>query len=633
MRKPGVALLLLALGGLGAVAGWKWTREPPGDSATVGLSLTCIPGQTRIYALSYESRGQLSVPAFGALAGASPEGQSVETVLSARWRERCVRSDARRHVLEVLLEDVSGHFSSRLGGVDGRDSHPVQELLGDTSYVVVGAEGDVQAIYFGSRMPPLGQNILRDMLSLRSIRLREHAREGEHWTTREEDTNGPYSALYTFTRSGPEVAHISKRRQEYASTAPAPSLRRAQPLARVLPGSESTVELDLRAHQPRTLHSRVELELSEGSQTFGQTLSHLKLASVTDAASPATDVQALQQAFTARQARNEPPGDLAARDVDARIEARIQQEELGSENWESLLAQAGQDSPDRAKLFLKFKALFLMHPEACRSASELLALAPSPDETTFQLVAGALVSAGTPEAQHALVAALSASEDRFGHQRTLTPLLGLVTRPTLDTESALRAILQHHPEGEIRDTARLALGNLAHTLRGSEPERAQRLIKEGVAFARSAGSLEEQVTAIQALGNMGAVEGLELIALAVEHPNAVVRQSGAAALRFLEGETAESLMLELATQDAAENVRGEAVASLGFRQLSATSVSELQRRVRQDPSETVRQLLVKVLADEAPRHAALKATLMEVSQEDASPAVRKLASLVLLRLN
>ncbi|MFY0582282.1 HEAT repeat domain-containing protein [Cystobacter fuscus] len=243
------------------------------------------------------------------------------------------------------------------------------------------------------------------------------------------------------------------------------------------------------------------------------------------------------------------------------------------------------------------------------------------------------MSAGTPEAQHALVAAIDATRDRTPHQRTLSGLLGTLSHPNEDAESVLHSLVKGHAQAEVRDTARLALGNVARSLQEQEPQRAERLIQDSVAYARSARSQPERILSLQVLGNTGANQGLEVIEQTVRDPDVSLRRTGASALRFIETEQAERLLLELVTRDASESVRGEAVSALSFRTLSAGTVAELLLRVRQDPSETVRQLLVKVLADEAPRHAGVLSTLEEVSRTDASASVRKLATLVLLRLN
>ncbi|WP_375767345.1 HEAT repeat domain-containing protein [Archangium gephyra] len=628
MKKLGVGLLLVLAGG-GSLAWWKWNR---GDAA--GLSLTCVPGQSRAYALSYESRGRMSDPTFGLSQGVAPEGQSVETVVTGRWRETCVRADATSHVLEVSIEDAQGHFSSR-GGIGGGGGAPTgaRELVEGRSFVVMGADGSVQAIHFDARFSPLGQNILRDMLSLRSMRLQGPVSDGAAWTSEEEDANGRYSASYTLALTGKELARVTKVRGEYASSGAGLKMKQVQALVRALPGSESTLELDLATRQPRSVRSRVDVALMTGNRTIGQTTGTLALTPDTGAAVSSVDAQALQQSFTAQVSRGGQPGDLAARDADARIEARMQREELGEDTWQSLLEKMGAASPDRARLFLKLKALFLLHPETCRDASKMLALTQSPNELGFQLVAGALVSAGTPEAQQALVATLEATGDRLAHQRTLSSMLGLLSKPTAQTEAALHALVRDHAQGEIRDTARLALGNAARALQEHEPRRAERLVEEGVAFAREARTQQERLVAVQTLGNMGSAQGFEAIAKTLEDPNVAVRQTGASALRFIGTETAERLLLQVATRDEAGSVRGEAVASLSFRPLSPTTVAELQRRVAQEPSETVRQLIVKVLADEVSRYADIRMTLEQLSREDASASVRKLATLVLLRLD
>ncbi|WP_434390086.1 HEAT repeat domain-containing protein [Melittangium boletus] len=628
MKKTGAGLLVALVGGAAGVVGWKWSH---GDTAE--LTLTCVPGQSRVYALSYASRGQMSDPTFGLSAGDAPEGQSVRTEVQGRWRETCVRGDATSHVLEVSVEDAKGQFLAQGGVGGGGAPSDVRELVAGQSYVELGADGVVKRIHFDARMSPLGQNLLRDMLSLRSMRVTGPTHDGATWSSDEEDANGPYSTTYTLTLPEEGLARISKGTRVYAPPASSQKMAKWAPLVRAKPSTGGELVLERDTLQPRSLRAHVEVELVASARTIGQSQSHLELSPTAQTAVAAVDTRALQDAYSTRAAQGGRPGDLAARDADARIEERIQREELGGDTWATLLEKAAASEPDRAKLFLKFKALFLLHPEACRDASALLATAKGPHELRFQLVAGALASAGTPEAQHALVAAVDATSDRLPHQRTLSSLLGTVSKPTSDTESLLRSLVKGHAQDEVRDTARLALGNVARSLQTDDPQRAERLIQDSLAYARSAREPEERVVALQALGNTGAPQGYEVIERTVREPDASLRQTGAAALRFMETDAAERLLLELASRDESDRVRSEAISALSFRTLSPMTVDTLKQRVRVDPSESVRQLLVKVLADEAPRYADISLTLEEVSRADASASVRKLATLVLLRLN
>ncbi|MFY0582281.1 hypothetical protein ACN28S_55595 [Cystobacter fuscus] len=270
MKKLGAGLLVALVGGV-PLAWWKW-----GHRDVAELSLTCTPGQSRAYALSYESRGQVSDPTFGLSQTDAPEGQSVETVVKGRWRETCVRGDATGHVLEVAVEEAKGQFTSKGALGSGPAPKDVSELVTGTSYVELGADGKVRSIHFDPRMSPLGQNLVRDMLSLRSMHLGPPVGDGASWTSDEEDFNGRYSAPYTLEFPEEGLARVTKGSRTYAATG-ASKLTKVAPLVRALPSTHGEWVLELDTHQPRSVRSHVEVELVASSRVIGRSQSHLEL--------------------------------------------------------------------------------------------------------------------------------------------------------------------------------------------------------------------------------------------------------------------------------------------------------------------------------------------------------------------
>jgi len=151
----------------------------------------------------------------------------------------------------------------------------------------------------------------------------------------------------------------------------------------------------------------------------------------------------------------------------------------------------------------------------------------------------ALGAASSSEAASALVAL--AQEESANEELRIRAIanVGLMSSPPSHAVDALLRLLEN-TEGALEETTSYALGNLAATLRGSDPSRASALT--AVLLARSYGpaSAARRATQLRALANTRADAGLDRLSLvahdASEDPS--VRQVAALALEAIAGSQA-----------------------------------------------------------------------------------------------
>ncbi|MGH2898818.1 MAG: HEAT repeat domain-containing protein, partial [Solirubrobacteraceae bacterium] len=275
---------------------------------------------------------------------------------------------------------------------------------------------------------------------------------------------------------------------------------------------------------------------------------------------------------------------------------------------------------------------FTLDPARCKDAVEALATRDSPKDEAFMIVAGALGSTGSPEAQAALRDAITALAGKRDHQDVLIAELGSLDNPDRATEAYARDIVAHPSDSEVRNVAQLALGNMARTLSASEPDRSEALVSEALQQSNSARTLDDRLASIYTLGNTGSSRAFAALHDAVGDPDFRVRMAAAAALRFVEGPDVEQQLLTLAATDPEPSVRAEAAQALRERSVAATTFDALAELVRREPSEAVRQTLVSVISARAEQFPGAVGVLDWVAQHDPKQDVRRTAQLALLRL-
>jgi hypothetical protein len=611
-----LAVTLPALAAVGIVGAPRVFRLFSARRAPPDLELTCTPGEATTYAFSYESHGKLLDAAFGVPVPNAGGQQSVDVRVGGQWVETCVKAESEVMSLLVTFDDVDGAVSASETG-----TQPASTLLAGRTFVDMGHDGSVRTIRFDPNMPAIGQNLVRDFLSLRSARLERSP--GGSWRSHEEDLNGRYDADYEVTASSARGATVKKTRTDYAQSAS--GLRgEKRPLAHIAGPSGAVLEIDRSSRSVTSVASNVDVEILVGKRVVTKTESSLSLRRTgvePGVALTKTDFEDAPSGMT---------GDLAATDVDARIEERMQKDELGDDTWETLLARAPA-ADDSVKTSLKWRALFRLHPEECEKAKRVIVRTAS-DEPQFRMLTQALAKAGTREAQRALTAAMDETKERAGAGEQIMAQIAQITTPTRETEAFVREVALHSEDDDVRGMAKLALGAMSRALRDEDPARAEALAQETAARWSAAANDGERLETLAAIGNAGTEYALDPAREALGNADSRVRGAAAAALRFVEGASAEGLLDAVVEKDPSPEVRAEAVQAMGYRTLSQASIDNLVALARRESSESVRLNVISVLAGEADRFPDAGAALARMQAEDPSASIRQAARMAVLRL-
>jgi HEAT repeat protein len=253
---------------------------------------------------------------------------------------------------------------------------------------------------------------------------------------------------------------------------------------------------------------------------------------------------------------------------------------------------------------------------------ERYAAAGDPRTPAMRIAAGALVGAGTPEAQAALVRLLEGRPGDAALAKLLLPSLGALAKPTPATEAAVRALTSEAVPSAIRTTAHLTLGTLAARVAAADPQRAEAIVAGYVGRLGAASTREERGRYLTVLGNAGTPGAAAAIARELGDPDAAVRGRAVQALRRIATPEAEG-QLRRALADADDTVRASAAWTLAYRTPSPETMRALLDRLAAEPSEPAATALLDTLW--ARRRAApdlVEAAVRGAAGRHASPAVR-----------
>jgi len=85
-----------------------------------------------------------------------------------------------------------------------------------------------------------------------------------------------------------------------------------------------------------------------------------------ESAVEARRIDDLRTAFAALGHNRTLRGDLAATEVDQRIDDRMQRDQLKNDTWDTLWAKAKDPAVNEPEVFLQLRALFKLHPRNAR---------------------------------------------------------------------------------------------------------------------------------------------------------------------------------------------------------------------------------------------------------------------------
>jgi len=602
-----------------------------------------VPGERRIFHINYAGTSNFDLRVLfpdHQAPGAQPPGQplTLATSLAAS-----LRADLAVTVLEKTRAGFLASYTFRdpvvqmlSRGQEIGQSLSIRKDLSRDILVRLNPQGKVVAVWFDRGIEGLSRDFALTLLALTQFVLPSGADSAtDAWTSQEENRTGRYLARYRAVAPADATAKPGVFRKTIAHYLPEreePVLPgRFQTPKKVKPGGSLAARFDLAAGHLLSL-SGSETEVTQISgKTVARTETTFAMTYVGMETLNATELTELRET-AATQERSVRSISLYVKRSKAEMESSVQRSELGKATLEDLLAdlakaEAAQET-NETPLYLKFKALVYVHPEACDQLGKLLATAP-PKSLTMRIVSSALGAVGHAEAQAALIEAINARPNDWPALSTLIPALSGAGPPTRETERVLRGLAASSTDSNVASTATLALGTLAHNLGRTSSERATNIVNWLIGRVETSSSEEQTRLLLLALGNAGTVSSLRVLTRFTTNSSPALRGAAVAALRFIRSPRADHLLVRVLASDTDPQVRGQAVYALSFRAMTSETFAAQKKALTSDQDSKVRVALLKNLWKAGSRFPGARQLVEQSSQNDAAEEVRKAAATLL----
>jgi len=459
------------------------------------------------------------------------------------------------------------------------------------------------------------------------------------WTVEEEGPNGTYVADYQ--RAGSvENASAAGARAKFVKTKarylspPKKKISKAIEIGTVIvPKGETETVFDFGEGRLISLGGTETEDCFINERPVSSARNTIRLLYKGKDAPGAREMTALSSARTALAAAAAAVP-LSAKPSGKEAEAASYKKDLGDATLEGLLAELkGAEASagpkfDPTPLYLRFRALIYLHPEACAAVGETLSGA-RPDGVTMKVLCTALNSIGHAEAQAAVGAAV---RKRCTDENALFKLLfalSTVAEPTLEAETVLHELADGSADPNIAVMARLALGSMARRLGQTAPPRAAAIVAQFSRELSSARTPETQKPYLLALGNAGSADGLPALKRFIEDLNPDLRGAAVRALRFLESAEAEGLILRALASDPEAEVRTQAAGALDKREMTHAAFETEKNAFLKDTSPLVRLAVMGNLWKARHEFAEVKGLIEQAARNDPSKDVREAAGALL----
>jgi hypothetical protein len=583
------------------------------------------PGETAAYRIRYSNTTTSDLaPLFG-MDSSKPSSlaHKIDSEVTGELDATFVQQQGESSLVAFTFRNPVVHV--RVNGTDAPESAAIVSAgLTHSILASVTSRGRIERVVFDSTVDETSRSFGRTLLSLIQF-VRPASASETNWDATENSQAGAYIARYVVAAGSGNNRTYTKTKLRYLSENQVARKGNVAVTQVITPKGSLSIQA--------TRDNLISLDGTEGQTVTvagkriadGTTSVHLQRRNVRRL--PASAVNALTAAF--RRSGFAPAETLAGNETKERINETISRTELGDRTLESLLAELdakvkSDDSTNLTALYLKFKALVQLHPEASTTLGKRLITAPANGREMF-IIAGALAAVGNEQAQNALGTAIKARRDDWHAMATLVPGLGGVEDPTPSSVDLIMDLAFGSYSHDIASTAQLAAGVMSRSLAVSHPARASAIARRLIAALNAARSTSEKRQFLLVVGNTGSSLALPDVARFASDADASVRATAMSALRWISDANAETILLKGLRSDTDPSVRLASAIALGARDMTRLAFNAQKLALATDASPGVRTAVVANIARARAGFPEAKA-LLQKATTDSAKSVRDAAS-------
>ncbi|MBF0443293.1 MAG: HEAT repeat domain-containing protein, partial [Oligoflexales bacterium] len=513
--------------------------------------------------------------------------------------------------LRNLLVDFKGmDFYISINGV--KNDEMVKEMMqamGDGVVLEKDVSGAIKSMRFSERSSGFARNCLKSLLSSMQF-VAAPTDKAEIWDSAEYDTLGLFSA--TYKRDTQNTGTIVKKKRRYLKTHS--SLEGMNVVSKMTVHAEGSYHFTFR-DKNRYFHN---LEGEEGfsyegvgtHDVLGSSRVRIKAAVDSSGRVADTELPPMMNRMKTVLSSVEPQGVKVT--VQNKTESGgIDKTILGELKYSDLLRMSGEydllsdeeKANSRSDLFLKLRAFIIT------SGNDLSALRNdlknmAAESEAFNLWISAISGAGTPRAQELLGNLISDMSLNASAIEILIPSLGMVDRPTFESEKLMRRLAYESDNQDVMVMASLSLGTICSKLiKGEEDgydesvrKRIDTIIQDTIRSLEDAEDQKQKSLYLSVLGNIADERVLMPIADHLKDDMEEVRKSAFMALRLIDTPRSLEITMKALREEPSEIVKLSALGSLYHRKLHRPGADQFQDLYNMEKSPAVKKGILDEIA-------------------------------------
>ncbi len=312
----------------------------------------------------------------------------------------------------------------------------------------------------------------------------------------------------------------------------------------------------------------------------------------------------------------------------------IRKQILGNDRLPGLTQQLCKLKPedDADSLSLKLKSLATVFPETAYPLAAMLDTA-SPQRMAYQLLSGALLYAGTSQAQHAVSALIWKHRNDWTYSKKLLTGMGMQTRVTDSSIGYFKQLALFRPMSPVSKTAWLALGAMNDQLSQSDSINGD-LLWKWIRDSLQTLNEKEGGTRMKLLvwGNSNQPAAFDSVTRYIRSSDEELRALSVIAASQFAHPGKINLLLDVLRTDTLVMIRTSAGRGLSGLLSDEEHLDQLAGLFRQEKDSTIRVLLVNALDINSPNRMKMRALLEPVFSNEQTWSVRLAAGDLLRRI-
>ena len=273
-----------------------------------------------------------------------------------------------------------------------------------------------------------------------------------------------------------------------------------------------------------------------------------------------------------------------------------------------------------------------MRPESCPGLGRRLAAA-KPEGLEFQLLARALVGAGTEAAQAALAWVVEDSVDDWAKESRIVPALVGLMQPSELIVACIEKLSATATSEGLRDMSTMVMGALGRQLSLQASPRSKPVFRILLAKLASCRTANDERTVLLALGNTGDQEVMSAAGPYLKSSNSSIRSAAVTALRWVPDRRRSKIICSTLVRDGSAEVRVAAAEALSNVPPTDATVATLRSALTGDQVSSVRAAALESIWLARSKYPSVLISVRNVAKHDQSEDVRKAATRLLERAN